>query len=335
MTRPILSILDPSPMFEGQTAADAFANTLTLAEALDGRGWRAMWVQEHHNARSFASAAPEILIAALTQRTKALKIGSGGVMLPNYSPLKVAEQFCALEALAPGRVELGIGRATGADPRASAALLGPGAQAFPTMMQMLLDWLLDASGEVPLPEGHRAAGIHVGPRGARPDVWMLSSSAQSAAFAGAMGLKLAFADFLAPGGAGAAIAAYRAAFRPSRFTETPHAAVGLVALAAETDEAAGQLAKPAIAWNLARATGDFRAFLPSAEADAVIAAALPEALAAAEGRGVIGEASDVARRLADYAGEHSADELFILTLAERIGDKIRSYELIAEAMAAL
>ena len=102
MTRPILSILDPSPMFEGQTAADAFANTLTLAEALDGRGWRAMWVQEHHNARSFASAAPEILIAALTQRTKALKIGSGGVMLPNYSPLKVAEQFCALEALAPG-----------------------------------------------------------------------------------------------------------------------------------------------------------------------------------------------------------------------------------------
>ncbi|MCA8905141.1 MAG: LLM class flavin-dependent oxidoreductase, partial [Hyphomonas sp.] len=94
MTRPILSILDPSPMFEGQTAGDAFANTLALAEALDGRGWRAMWVQEHHNARSFASAAPEILIAALTQRTKALKIGSGGVMLPNYSPLKVAEQFC-------------------------------------------------------------------------------------------------------------------------------------------------------------------------------------------------------------------------------------------------
>ncbi|MEZ5998334.1 MAG: MsnO8 family LLM class oxidoreductase [Hyphomonas sp.] len=332
--KPILSILDPSPMFEGQTAAGAFAGTLALAEALDGKGWRSFWVQEHHNARSFASAAPEVLIAAICQRTQHLKVGSGGVMLPNYSPLKVAEQFCALAALAPGRVELGIGRATGADPRASAALLGPGVQAFPTMMQMLLDWLLDASGEVPLPADHRAAGIHVGPRGARPDVWMLCSSPQSAAFAGAMGLKLAFADFLAPGGAGAALAAYRQAFQPSRFAEAPHAAVGLVALAAETEAEARRLAKPAIAWNLARATGDFRAFLPSTEADAVIAAAPPEALAAAEGRGVIGAAEDVAGRLAAFAGEHAADEIFILTLAERIEDRIRSYELIAKAMTA-
>jgi luciferase family oxidoreductase group 1 len=163
--KPALSILDPSPLFEGQTAADAFANTLALAEALDGRGWRSLWVQEHHNARSFAGAAPEVLIAALTQRTQHLKLGSGGVMLPNYSPLKVAEQFCALEALAPGRIELGVGRATGADPRTSAALLGPGAQAFPTMLRMLMDWMLDASGEAPLPDGHRATGIHVGPRG--------------------------------------------------------------------------------------------------------------------------------------------------------------------------
>ncbi|MCA8902786.1 MAG: MsnO8 family LLM class oxidoreductase [Hyphomonas sp.] len=333
--KPVLSILDPSPMFEGQTAADAFAATLALAEALDGTGWRAFWVQEHHNARSFAGSTPEVLIAALAQRTRHLKIGSGGVMLPNYSPLKVAEQFCALEALAPGRIELGLGRATGADPRASAALLGPGAQAFPTMMQMLLDWLLDASGEVPLPEGHRATGIHVGPRGARPDVWMLSSSPDSAAFAGAMGLKLAFADFLAPGMAGAAIGAYRQAFQPSRFADAPHAAVGLVALAAETEDEARRLARPAIAWNLTRGTGEFRAFLPSAEAEAVIANAPPEALAAAEGRGVIGEAGDVARRLSAYAAEHSADELFILTLAERTEDRIRSYKLIADAMAAL
>ena len=107
--KPVLSILDPSPLFEGQTAADAFENTLALAGALDGRGWRSFWVQEHHNARSFAGAAPEVLIAALTQRTQHLKLGSGGVMLPNYSPLKVAEQFCALEALAPGRIELGVG----------------------------------------------------------------------------------------------------------------------------------------------------------------------------------------------------------------------------------
>ncbi|MAB09788.1 MAG: MsnO8 family LLM class oxidoreductase [Hyphomonas sp.] len=331
--KPALSILDPSPLFEGQTAADAFANTLALAGALDGRGWRSLWVQEHHNARSFAGAAPEVLIAALSQRTQHLKLGSGGVMLPNYSPLKVAEQFCALEALAPGRIELGVGRATGADPRTSAALLGPGAQAFPTMLRMLMDWMLDASGEAPLPDGHRATGIHVGPRGARPDLWMLSSSPESAAFAGAMGLKLAFADFLAPGGAGAAIETYRKAFEPSPFASEPYAAVGLVALAAETEAEARRLSKPAIAWNLARSTGDFRAFVPSKEADAVIAAASPEALAAAEGRGVIGAADDVAGRLAAFAGEQGADELFILTLAERNEDRIRSYELIAEAMA--
>lgn len=258
--KPALSVLDPSPLFEGRTAKHALNESLALAEALDGSGYRSFWVQEHHNASSFAGTAPEILIAAIGQRTQHLKIGSGGVMLPNYSPLKVAEQFCALEALTPGRIELGIGRATGADPRASAALLGPGTNEFSSMMRLLMDWLLDTSGEVALPEGHPATGIRVGPRGHRPDLWMLSSSTQSAAFAGAMGVKLAFADFLSPGQAGAAIQAYKAAFVPSAFANKPYAAVGLVALAADTEEDAAHLGQSGTAWNIARANGGFIPF---------------------------------------------------------------------------
>ena len=330
--KPALSILDPSPLFTGKTARDALADTLSLAQALDGSAWQSIWVQEHHNTQSFAGTAPEVLMAALTQATTQIRIGAGGVMLPNYSPLKVAEQFCALEALAPGRIQLGLGRATGADPRASAALLGPGAESFPQMLRLLMDWMLDASGEIPLPADHRAHGIHVGPRGARPDVWMLSSSPQSAAFAGAMGLRLAFADFLAPGGAGAAIAAYREAFKPSPFASAPYAAVGLTALAAKTPEEAERLAAPVRAWALDRASGATRPFLPEPDAIAALNAAPSDAAAMVRQRAIVGTAPDVAMRLSEFAVQNSADELLILTICERVADRIQSYKLIAEAM---
>ena len=138
LKRPLISVLDPSPIFEGRTGADALSDTIALAQATESLGYRSYWVQEHHNAPSFASVAPEILISAIGAHTKSIKLGSGGVMLPNYSPLKVAEQFVALEALYPERIELGLGRATGADPRASAALMGPGANEFPQMLRLLL-----------------------------------------------------------------------------------------------------------------------------------------------------------------------------------------------------
>jgi luciferase family oxidoreductase group 1 len=330
---PALSILDPSPRFEGQTARDAFEETLRLAAALDGSSYQRYWVQEHHNTMSFAGVAPEVLIAALTQRTRHLKLGSGGVMLPNYSPLKVAEQFCALEALAPGRIELGLGRATGADPRASAALLGPGADAFPVMMRLLLDWLLDASGEVPLSADHRARGIHAGALGARPDVWMLCSSPSSAGFAGAIGVKLAFADFLSPGGAAESLAAYRAAFRPSPFADHPYTAIGLTALAAPTQDEARALAAPLVAWNLLRQGGVFVPFPRADTAHDVIASAGPARVEAASGRGLVGDAQTVAARLQTIAQDTSADEFFILTVTEDPAHRQRSYQLIAEANA--
>lgn len=332
MTSPILSVLDPSPVFQTRTARDAFDETRALADAVDGLEYRSFWVQEHHNSPSFAGTAPEILIADLASRTKTLKIGSGGVMLPNYSPLKVAEQFALLSTLHPDRIELGLGRATGADPHASAALLGPGAKEFPQMLNLLLGWLLDTSGEQPIPPTHPASGIFANPRGSRPDVWMLSSSPQSAAFAGGMGLKLAFADFLAPGGAAAAIAAYRDAFRPSHFAAEPHAALGIVALAADTAEEAERLAATLRAWALGLSFRQGAAFQTVDKAVQTLAKADPEVVAATKSRTIIGDQATVCGQLKSAAQTANADELFILSIAETTTARIRSYELIASGV---
>lgn len=333
MTSPILSVLDPSPIFETRSSREALLETRALAEATDQMGYRAYWVQEHHNTQSFAGTAPEILIADLAARTQNLKIGSGGVMLPNYSPLKVAEQFALLSALHPGRIELGLGRATGADPRASAALLGPGAQEFPQMLNLLLGWLLDTSGEKPLALTHPASGIGAHPRGYRPDVWMLSSSPQSAAYAGSMGLKLAFADFLSPGGAAPAIGAYRNSFRPSAFTDTPHAAIGIVALAAPTQDEAAYLAATLQAWSLGLSFRQGAPFKTVEDAQMIVQAAPAEALAAARARAIIGDPKHVTHALKQAAHTANANELLILTVAQSTQARIRSYQLIAEEFA--
>lgn len=330
MTTPLLSVLDPSPVFEGRTARDAFDETRALAEATDQMGYRAYWVQEHHNSPSFAGTAPEVLIADLAARTKNLKIGSGGVMLPNYSPLKVAEQFAVLSTLHPGRIELGLGRATGADPRASAALLGPGAREFPQMLNLLLGWLLDTAEEQLIPPTHPASGIFANPRGQRPDVWMLSSSPESAAFAGGMGLKLAFADFLSPGGAPAAIAAYRDAFRPSPFATAPHAALGIVALAADTDEEAANLAATLRAWSLGLSFRQGAPFQDVEAATARLASAPADAVAAVQARAIVGSGATVTAGLKAAANHADADELLILSVADSTQARLKSYQLIVD-----
>ncbi|MEO0786865.1 MAG: MsnO8 family LLM class oxidoreductase [Pseudomonadota bacterium] len=332
---PILSVLDPAPVFEGRTAQDALADTRDLAVACDELGYSSYWVQEHHNTPCFASVAPEILMADLAARTQSITLGAGGVMLPNYSPLKVAEQFSTLSALYPGRIELGLGRATGADPRTSAALLGPGAQAFPQMLALLMDWLLEARGDITLPEDHRAHGIHARPVGMAFPLWILVSSPETAAFAGAMGLRMAFADFLAPGGAPAAISAYRSAFTPSRFTREPHAGVAYVALVAEDEMTAKRESAPAAAWNVLRATGRFAPF-PGAElAEAILARVDESAVHAARNRAIVGAANHVAAEITQRATHAQADEVFILTIAEHLDTRVASYRLLIKAMQAL
>ncbi|MEM7460147.1 MAG: MsnO8 family LLM class oxidoreductase [Pseudomonadota bacterium] len=329
--KPTLSILDPSPIFQGRSAADALNETRALATAADAMNYRSYWVQEHHNATSFAGTTPEVLMADLAARTQRIALGSGGIMLPNYSPLKVAEWGQTLCQLNPGRIEIGLGRATGADPRASAALLGPGGQNFPAMMRMMLDWFLDASGETPLPEDHRAHGIAANPPGPRPDVWMLCSSPGSAAFAGQMGLKLAFADFLNPGGAKDALAAYHNAFEPSPFCAAPYAGIGLVVLAADTETEADYLAGSIKAWALGRGTGQFRPYLSAEAAKDFLESAPLEP----PQRGIIGTGLSVARELISVANEARANELFLLSITDSLATRINSYRLIEQAMAAI
>ncbi|MEL6857765.1 MAG: MsnO8 family LLM class oxidoreductase [Pseudomonadota bacterium] len=328
---PTLSILDPSPIFQGRSAADALNETRALAKAADQMSYRSYWVQEHHNAASFAGTTPELLMADLAARTTRLSFGSGGIMLPNYSPLKVAEWGQTLSQLAPGRIEIGLGRATGADPRASAALLGPGAQNFPAMLRMLMDWMLDASGETTLAEDHRARGIAANPSGPRPDLWMLCSSPGSAAFSGQMGVKLAFADFLNPGGAGEALAAYHNAFEPSPFCAEPYAGIGLVVLAAETDAEAQRLAAPIRAWALGRATGQFRPYLST---DAALTY-LAEAPLEPPQRGIVGSGETVAAQLVKTAKTARANEVFLLSITDSLETRIDSYRRIESAMMAL
>lgn len=329
--KPVLSILDPSPIFEGRTALDALNETRALAIAADAMSFRSFWVQEHHNSSSFAGTTPEILMADLASRTDRIAFGSGGIMLPNYSPLKVAEWGQSLNQLYPGRIEIGLGRATGADPRTSAALLGPGGQNFPAMLRMLMDWFLDASGEKPLSKDMRAHGIAANPAGPRPDLWVLCSSPGSAAFAGSMGVKLAFADFLNPGGAAAALEAYRDAFQPSQFADEPYCAIGLGALAADTEEEAAHLAGSVAAWSLSRGAGFFCPFQSAQKA----AEKIERSPIIPPQRSIVGTGKKVAQTLHDKAAEAGANELFILSIAETTEARIKSYALIDEAWAAL
>ncbi|MEM7493216.1 MAG: MsnO8 family LLM class oxidoreductase [Pseudomonadota bacterium] len=326
MTR--LSILDPSPVFQGRSAANALSETRALAQATDQMRYRSYWVQEHHNAASFAGTAPEVLMADLAAHTQRLSLGSGGIMLPNYSPLKVAELGQTLSALHPGRIEIGLGRATGADPRASAALLGPGAQTFPTMLRLAMDWWLDASDEKEIDADHRATGIAANPPAPRPDLWLLCSSPESAAFAGRMGVKLAYADFLNPDGAVQALRAYREAFDPSPFASDPYCAIGLVALAAQTQAEAERLSSTMLAWSMARQTGQFTPYLMADEATQALRSTGATAI---QSHAIIGAAEEVADRLAQKAATANADELFVLTITESLESRIASYALLDEA----
>jgi luciferase family oxidoreductase group 1 len=331
-----LSILDPSPMCAERTAQDAFAETLALARFADQAGFHRYWVQEHHNSPSFAGTAPEILISAIAAQTSRLRVGSGGIMLPNYSPLKVAEQFVTLEALYPGRIDLGIGRATGADKKTTPALLGPGIAEFPAMLNLLLSWLLDSSGEQAIQDGHPAAGVRARPLGGRPEVWMLCSSEESAAFAGAMGVNIAFADFLSPGLSKDALAAYRENFAPSAFAARPHAAVALVALAAETEDEARRLDATRQAWAYEMAKGRFWPF-PKAEEAADILAMIGSdpVLEQIRGRAIVGTGALVRQQITRLAKDAKADEVLLMTFTCEAAARFNSYKLIADAFAAV
>jgi len=330
MTMPTLSVLDLSPVTGEGTQAEALRDTLEVAVAAERLGYHRIWFAEHHSMGTISSATPEVLIAALTQRTHRIRLGSGGVMLPNYSPLKVAETFMALEALAPGRIDLGVGRALGADAKTGAALRSQSSEVFPHYFALLNAWLLDAAGREPFPEHHPASGIRASPTGpSHPAIHMLTSSVESAIFAGRAGVGMVFSEFIARTVADPAIAAYRQAFEPSPFLEQPFAGIGLIAFAADTAEEAERLDAPRKASSFAFQTGERRWFTTIEDAQTYLAAHRDDPrMAAILARGITGDGASIRKALADKARRAGADELFVMAVGPTLADRVRSLELM-------
>ena len=322
-----LGILDQSPIPEGSTGADALRNSVDLARLGESLGYYRYWVAEHHGTPMLAGAAPEILIAEIAAATERIRVGSAGIMLPHYSPLKVAETFSILCGFHPGRIDLGVGRAPGTDPRTMFALQrdrrAGSPDDFPEQFAELLAYLEDD-----FPDKHPFARLAALPGGdERPDVWLLGSSQQSAVWAAELGLPYSFADFINPAGAELA-QLYRERFRPSRRREKPHVGVTVSVVCAETDEEARRLASSQrMAIALLRAGRSIA--VPSVERALEFLAGNDEIT---PGRRLIaGSPARVVDELEEVADAYEADEVMAVTIVYDHEARRRSYELLAEA----
>ena len=316
-----LSVLDQSPVSEGSTGADALHNTLDLARLADSLGYHRYWVAEHHGTPMLACAAPEALIGPIAMSTERIRVGSGGVMLPHYSPLKVAETFTILSALAPGRIDLGLGRAPGTDQLTMFALQRDRRQAapddFPEQLAELLGYLDDR-----LPANHPFARLSALPGlPEKPEVWLLGSSPQSAIWAAELDLPYSFADFINPQGAEIA-ARYRTDAR------NPRLSVGVMAICADTDEEAERLAASGrMSFSLLRQGR----LIPVPPVDKALRYLETREKKSAGRRAIIGSPATVRAGLEQVAAEYQADELIVVTITFDHAARRRSYELIAEA----
>ncbi len=327
-----LSVLDQAPVSAGGTMASAIDETITLAKATDAMGYHRYWVAEHHNTRSFASTAPEILIARLAAETKRIRVGSGGVMMTHYSSLKVAETFRMLETMYPGRIDLGIGRAPGGDARTTAALqAGPqkfSIDAYPAQVELTVDYLGNNIGP-----GHPLEGIVANPTGeTMPEIWLLGSTQASAGLAAKMGHAFSFAHFINAEEAADAMAAYRMYFEPSARMPEPKASVGIFALACDSEEEAARQAKTRNLWVLNFLSGKGGPFPSLEEAEAFQATEEEKVmLASIEERGIVGTADQVKAKIDDLAAKLQVEEIMIVTITHDPKVRTRSYELLAEA----
>jgi luciferase family oxidoreductase group 1 len=339
-----LSVLDLATVGAGYTAGDALRTSVEIARTAEARGYHRMWVAEHHSMPGVASSSPAVILAHLAAHTSRLRLGSGGVMLPNHAPLVIAEQFGTLEALAPGRIDLGLGRAPGTDGATAAALrrtesLHEGADDFPQQLAELVRFLDDD-----FPEGHPYARIHAVPgpvQGSaaggvqpadRPSIWLLGSSGFSAQLAGALGLPFSFAHHFASQNTVPALRLYRESFRPSEVLDRPYASIGVSALATEDPEQAGREVLAGALGMLRLRTGS-PGLIPTPEE----AAAYPfspverEFVRTWTGNVVHGDPRTVRAGLDELAERTGADELVITANAPTPAVRLRSYDLIADA----
>ena len=330
---PVLSVLDLAPVAEGSTPADALRNSVELARTAERLGFHRHWVAEHHNMPGIASSSPAVLIAHLADATSTIRVGSGGVMLPNHSALAVAEQFGMLEAMHPGRIDLGLGRAPGTDPLTARALRrGNGVfteDEFPAQLVELLGYF---SGH--FPEGHPYRNVTAVPAlGYSPALWLLGSSSYSANVAGLLGLPFSYAHHFSSGGTDAAVAAYRTAFRPSEDLAEPYVMLGVNVVCAETDERARWLAGSGRLSFVRLRTGCPGRLPTPEEAAAHEYGALEQEIARSwTSSHIVGNPEQVRADLLTLADRTGADELMITTMVHSHAERLRSYELVAQTM---
>ncbi|MFJ5047718.1 LLM class flavin-dependent oxidoreductase [Streptomyces sp. NPDC088719] len=339
-----LSVLDLVTVGQGSTATRALRTSVDIAKLTESRGFHRFWVAEHHSMPGVASSSPAVILAHIAAHTERIRLGSGGVMLPNHAPLVIAEQFGTLEAMAPGRVDLGLGRAPGTDGATAAALrrsdrLNEGAEDFPQQLMELIRFLDDD-----FPDGHPYARIHAvpGPVQAtapggvqsahRPPVWLLGSSGFSARLAGTLGLPFAFAHHFSAQNTIPALDLYRESFRPSAVLDAPYALIGVSALAADDErEARRQVLTGAL--SMVRLRTGRPGLIPSPE-EAAAYDFSPMEREFVDGwlaNVVHGTADEVRGGLDDLAKRTGADELMITANAHGGEARLRSYDLIADA----
>jgi luciferase family oxidoreductase group 1 len=327
-----LSILDQSPIIRGHSAAQAIHETLALARRADELGFYRYWLAEHHAIAALADPCPEILLARLGAETKTLRIGTGGVLLPYYSAFRTAEGFRMLEALYPGRVDLGIGRAPGGDARTAHAVGGgrfPDAARFPEQVQDLVGHL-----DGTLPQGHPFERVRVQPGvDTAPEVWLLGSSDYSGVLAAELGLPFSFAHFINPRGGDSVTQFYRSRFKPGREAK-PRVMVCTFLICAETDEEAERLAAPIDLRRVQMALNVDTPFPTDADAAAHDYSDEERRYVEAQrARAILGSPATCRRSLEAMAARYGADEMMVLTITGAYETRRRSYELLMDAFA--
>jgi luciferase family oxidoreductase group 1 len=327
-----LSVLDQSPIRRGGTPQTAIQETLLLAQYAEKLGYHRYWLAEHHSSRSLASASPELLIGEVANRTERIRVGSGGVMLSHYSPLKVAESFRMLEALHPGRIDLGIGRAPGSDGRTAAALAhGPGAlgiEHFPEQIAELTGFVTNN-----MPENHPFRTVRAMPDGPdMPELWLLGSSTEGGAYAAHFGWGFSFAHFISPEGGEAVVRDYFARFQPSPLLREPRASIGVSVTCAETEEEAEILGWSRWCSRVLGLRNEQIGIVPPEEArNFLYTPGEREYIDYQRSKAIYGTPEQVRDKLEELGRRYGVDEFVVLTVVYDFGARLRSYELLAKA----
>jgi len=329
-----IGVVDQSPVRTGGSGVEAVKETLELARLCERLGYSRYWLAEHHSTNSFACASPEVLLPMIAAATRDMRVGTGGILLPHYSPLKIAEQFRMMEALFPDRIDLGLGRAPGGDVRTMAALqYGRGPipiQGYPQQVEDLLGWLDNSFDRA----SHQWGRVRAMPRGGpAPEVWLLGSGGDSGYVAAELGTSFSFAQFISGVDGARLVRAYRERFRPSIRLAAPCASVAVGVICAETRAEAWRLASGLEVWRRRIMRGIDRGIPSPGEALAELGHGWQPPPAGDNGaRSVVGAPDEVRDELLRIAEHNGVDEVLAVTVTHDFAARVRSYELLAEAM---